>query len=237
LQWNYYLANFFEGTWGPLLVYMEELYSPPIRLNGFSGLPVTSDTPKKDIFIKGNNFLYEQPKLYDYLTCRVFQTLSAIAKKFYKSKMKGGYTTTVTVRIPEQRDHPFWNCQDFSWDVSQGPAISFQVTRWGPQEDSSQYYATQRAKDVIRNIRITMTGPLPTFGQTPKFPPVSHLALCLGRELNDLWKTGKSIFSEGRFQPDNAEIFLGWIQRMIDHNEHAPVPVLKYYEVYPSIVH
>jgi hypothetical protein len=107
------------------------------------------------MIFKAKNFHYENPQQYDYQSSRVFKSMKSINKKFYRT-MKSGYTTTLIVHIPKHSDHPFWNIdlQDpeiFKYVPSKN-SISFQVQRWGPSLEYANYYATQRAKDIILNI-------------------------------------------------------------------------------------
>ena len=168
-----YLSILLEEALRPLLEYAQELYASPIRLDGWP----TMDYPymkfhHDEIVLRAKNFTYDRPKSYDSNASHICQVLNTIVPG--AALVKKGLTTTLTVHIPKRHDHPFWHRTSyentgklFSWDVSED-ALSFQVTRWGPLDEYSRFYATQRAKDIIRNNyvlqyriqRICLLGPL-----------------------------------------------------------------------------
>jgi hypothetical protein len=77
---------------------------------------------------------------YDYDTCVVLQTLKNIHPK-YRSLINDGLTTTLTVTVPQNPRHSFWQqevvplespeCQD---------EVSFEVHRWGQTKEASVTY-------------------------------------------------------------------------------------------------
>ena len=159
-----YLTEMLEEAWMPLLAYIQEFYSYPIRLNGFRTMSLTSNISKTDIVFKAKNFVYNQPQSYDITTSRAFQSLIAIVP--IDSDIKDGFTTTLTVHIPKHRDHPFWLLNStqskeklFGCEKIQD-TLTFQVTRWGPLPELSNFNATQRAMDIIRNIRAAVSNPI-----------------------------------------------------------------------------
>jgi hypothetical protein len=237
LQWKYYLTCLLEQSWRPVLLYVAELYGSPICLDGSSELPLTSETPRKDIILQTTNFSYAEPVRYDYEQCQLYKIFARLIKKF-KTAMASGFKTTLTAHIPKDRNHPFWQPDqqkdDFTWDVSPDSSISFQVTRWGPTDAYSRYYATHRAKDVIRNIRTAVINrvsfPSRVTLPSPKFPPISCVIFDLGIMLNGMWKDAKQLF----LSPDFGQFAIDQIQRIIDSNEEVPIrQVLEYYQVHP----
>ena len=202
---------------------------------------------RTDVVLKAKNFIYERPQAYDATNSRVFQSLNAIFSN--KATMKGGFTTTLTVHIPKRRNHPFWlldmNQSDdklFSWDDSE-EALSFQVTRWGPMEDYSNFYVTQRAKDIIRNIRAAVSNP--THVITCISGVITHISdysldtcsvFCLGVRLNQMWKNTKLTFSRICTE-QTTEFAVNFIQEIIDSNISLGLSsLLKYYQVYSFVI-
>lgn len=207
----------------------------------------TSFMSRTEIILKANNFIYERPRAYDADACRVLQSLNAIFHN--KATMKGGFTTTLTVHIPRRRNHPFWlldaNQSDdklFNWDGAED-ALSFQVTRWGPMEDYSNFHVTQRAKDIIRNIRATVSNPTHLTTCIPEV--VTHISdysldscsiFRLGVRLNQIWKEMRLNFSM-IFTEQSAETILIFFRETIDSNiSLIHSSLLKYYQVYSDVI-
>lgn len=245
-----YLADFLEAIWMPLLAYIQELYSYPIPLNTLPATPLTSATSKMDIVFKAKNFAYARAQPYNSVTSPVFQSLVSIAP--LGINIKDGCTTALTVHIPKNRDHPFWQyslnqCDDklFACDKSED-TISFQVTRWGPLERLSQFSATQRAKDIIHNIRAALSNPthlaecisaaknqsLRTSNRQPDDCPI----LEIGMKMNYIWKCAKLGFSSVCME-SIVDLAVNCIQNLINSNKLLTFsPVLKYYQVYLLIL-
>lgn len=240
------LASFLEEAWKPLLAYVQEFYSYPIRLDGLRTMKFTSATSRDEIIFKAKNFVYESPKPYDLIASRVSQSLNTIIGK--QSTVKGGCTTTLTVCIPKRHDHPFWLLSTaqshdklFAWDISED-ALSFQVTRWGPLGEYSNFYATERAKDIIRNIRATVSDS--THITTCVSEAMTHISnysldscpvLSLGVQLHDTWKHAKLAFSTVCV-PQFAEFAVNFIQKIIDSNTMPELTaLLQYYQVHSYI--
>ena len=235
------LASFLEEVWRPLLVYMQELYSCPIPLYRSPTMIFYSAISRKEVVLKARNFTYERPQAYDITASRVFQSLNVLSSS---GSVKGGYTTTLTVRIPKRRNHPFWlldraepDDKLFTWDISED-TLSFQVTRWGPLEEHSSFNATQRAKDIIQNIRVAVSNPTHVhscISQVMSHPFNHSLASCrvlgLGIQLNKMWKHAKLAFSTV-CTAQTVEINVNFIQDIIDSNTVLGLsPLLKYYQV------
>jgi hypothetical protein len=233
------MAAFLEEAWWPLLVYMQEIYGYPIRFDRLDTTGITSASKKEEVIFKVKNFSYGRPQTYPLNESRVYQGLTS------DGGVKPGVTTTLTVRIPKSRSHSFWDpTQDklFSWDLSED-ALSFEVTRWGPSEPYSNFRATQRAKDIIRNIRLAVSNSTHLDHYTSKdiheaiYRPF-HMcsALRLGAELNQTWKNYKLAFSTICTE-QTVDFVVNFIQDKIDSCSCANIiPVLRYYQVYPITV-
>jgi hypothetical protein len=240
------MTDLLETAWMPLLVYVQELYSYPIRFDLLPTENYMPDISSGDIIFKGKNFAYDRPQQYDCLSSRVFQSLTTISS--VGSDIKGGHTTTVTVHIPKDPNHPFWQLDAIQhgeklFDCHESKdTISFQVTRWGPQEKMSYYNVTLRAKDIIATIRAAVSNPshlskyvsvaidqsLRISNRLPDNCPV----LRLGMKLNYLWRRGKFSFSPG-CTSESLDLAMGFIQDIIDKTKLSDVVLIfKYYQVY-----
>ena len=240
------LAELLEEAWMPYLVYVQELHGYPIRLNGLSIKELTFVTPKTDIVFKAKNFVYNHQPSSDIASSRAFQSLLAVSP--IGNYIKNGYTTTLAVHIPKYRDHSFWHldstqCKDklFACDESQD-TISFQVTRSGPLPDWSNYFATQRAMDIIQNIRNSVSHPTHlsnsiSAAMTQSLQISNSLhdrcpVFLLGVKLNSMWKRVNLVFTTVCSE-QIMKFAVEYIQDIIDSNTlPALTPVLKYYQVY-----
>jgi hypothetical protein len=226
---------YLEGIWKPFLIYMQELFSPPISLTGFPSLSTMSPNEIKfyEVFI-------DTQVLYNYSTCPVLQTLKDIHPTF-QYLMKPGFITTLTVNIPKDPRHSFWHPQ-----VLRAPhksevqeKISFEVQRWGQTKQESYHHAAQRAADIIRYIRTAV------LGDTPKMPTFQFTTLIrtptscgifeLGTDLCRLWKVQSETFSKHSKGKD-ASSLLQAIQEKYDSDAYLYArPLLQYYKVYLAI--
>lgn len=238
------LAGFLDEILRPVLEYMQELYGPPIRLDG---LPIMdypcAELNQDEIIVRAKNFVYDR-RSYEFRSCHIWQVLNAITPDAVL--VKKGVTTILTVHIPKRWDDPFWyhtftesEEKLFGWNISED-ALSFQVTQWGPLEEYSKFYATQRAKDIIRHIRAAVSRPNYVPLRTPRAmmqESNSHAFSCpvlrLGIDLNDTWRRADSAFSticSEEFMKYAIEI----IQKWIDSEAYTHLsPVLRFYQVYP----
>lgn len=207
-------------------------------------MSLSSTTSKTDIVFKAKNFIYSQPQSHDITNSRVFQSLIAVVP--IGNYIKDGFITTLTVHVPKHRDHPFWllkltESKDklFGCDKSQD-TLSFQVTRWGPLPELSNFYATQRAMDIIRNIRAAVSNPTHLSnlsGMTQSLRRSNPLhdycpVFRLGIQLNSTWKHAKLVFSTVCVA-QTLDLVVNCIQDIINSNTLPDLsPVLKYYQVY-----
>jgi hypothetical protein len=228
----------------PFLEYMQELYTSPIRLDGFRTMdyPCMVSNPD-EIMLRAKNFKYDRPRSNDFKNSLINRVLNTI--KFDAASVKKGVITTLIVHVPKRRDHPFWyrtftesKKSLFNWDISED-AVSFQVTRWGPLEEYSRFYTTQRAMDIIQNIRAAVSNPIYVSLWAPRIKKRSnsHNFSCpilqLGMELNDMWRRTNSKFLTAcsrEFVKDAVEK----IQKWIDSEKYILIsPLLRYYQVGP----
>src|SRR5947207_4589550 len=164
------LTTMLRNAISPLLNYAQEMYSPPLSINGF--LPnlhfdhiVSKEALSRRIAISAHNFVYQSIKKQDSKRTLAYGTLAKISAK--KRHVADGYNCTLKVFVPRSKDHEFWSRQthgdlqvedanNFTWDMV-GDAESFEVKKWGYSELTAQLYATHRAKDIIRHIRRLLT--------------------------------------------------------------------------------
>jgi hypothetical protein len=238
-----YLSNIFEAACKPLLIYIQELYGSPFRLNGLQTRELTPTTPSAEIIFKAENFTYGKLQRYDYQSGRVFQIMRTINSNFNRS-LKSSYTATLNVDIPKDTEHPFWNIDRpqrhgdmkmFKY-VPSGDSVSFRVQRWGPCAQHAKYYATQRAKDIIWNIRLRVSGTR-VFGRPAillrSHIPASCPAYSLGVLLQNIWKAETPRISTSSF----AVLAVDLIQKLKDKNTLASLDLLlTYYQVNVRLV-
>jgi hypothetical protein len=216
------------------LVYIQELYSPPIDLNGLRShthmIPI-DDWLKSHDYIP--TFTYTRSQL-NYDTCLVLQTLKGIDPKF-EANIKEGYMTTVTATIPKDPRHSFWRPLETEGNSSQD-RLSFNVQRWGQTEEASYDHAIQRAIDIIRYIYTALSGSsrIPAAKYSMTLTPFSCGIFRLGVELCTVWKKARQQFSKDSAKGERAAHLLGIIQEKYDSDEYIYArPVLRYYKVYP----
>jgi hypothetical protein len=236
------MAAVLEEAWWPLLVYVQELYSYPTCLDTLGPPHITYATSRnEEVTIKAKNFSYGEPQIYPLKESRVYRSLDS------NVSVKRGVTTKLTVRIPKSRSHPFWllgpnySQNKFSWNMS-GDALSFEVTRWGPQETYSRYNATQRATDIIRNIRKAVSDSTHLHNylfrdvqQSLYHPFDSCPVLQIGAELTHIWKRYERAFSTICVE-QAVDLVESFIQEKLDSYSCVDLsPVLRYYQVCPIV--
>ena len=245
-----YLAEWLEEAWAPLLAYMQEIYSYPIHLDGSSAMRLDLTTPTMDIFFKAKNFTYDHPS-HTLDAGRAFQSVSSIAS--IGNFIKNGVITTLTIHIPEHRDHAFWHldsseCNEklFGCDESKD-TLSFQVSRWGPDAKRADYCATQRAMDIIWNIRASVRNPTylskyisPTTAQSLRISNSLEdpcPMFCVGAKLNSIWKSSTPIFATTNSE-QTVSLAISLIEHFINSETVPPplVPAFKYYQVHGYFV-
>jgi hypothetical protein len=234
LDANWYFMLFLEGIWRPLLVYIQELYGPPISLSGLRAQPLLFSI--NDLFKSHDDTLscvHTQTK-HSYETCSALHILKRFMPDFSTS-MKKGFMTTLLVTIPEDPHHPFWHRQECpqkseeKWSTQE--KLSFKVLRWGETKEEAYDHAIQRAIDIIRYIRTAVSGSpqIPAVKLTMTLTPISCKIIQLGAELCTLWKTTTKLFSR-----KDGKRFLQAIQEKHDSDEYIVAhPLLQYYKVYP----
>ena len=227
-----FILNVFEHYLSPLLVYLQELYSSPISLNGAQISPLSNVVPDYETKIKFSNFSYgrnpQKIKLSDEEIWKSIVTL--IPPRNWATPSL--FLTNLTVKVPNSKSHPFWeDCASFEWKADQS-AIEFQVARWGPTVVDANYHATQRAKNIIRCVRKHLIGvvfsspPLPI--RLVNFNPQDSRACFLGTELHNIWRHADLAFAQ------NSHIFWDFALKTLD-TYAVKFPelrvLLKYYKV------
>jgi hypothetical protein len=173
------ITSYLETIWGPLLSYLQELYSPPISLTGC--LPPAA-LPE--------NFLCPPPRHVKYQ--RIPYSVSSTPEYEYLSKfcdadIKGGSVTTLTISLPKDPNHPWWERPStlgiMKSSLPARDVVTFKVTRWGYLHHYSDYHATLRAIDIIHTIRQRTIPP----NLTPPAVSTDCEALKLGKRLQEIW--------------------------------------------------
>jgi hypothetical protein len=206
---------------------MEEMYAPPISLNGFHGKSLNSFPPKESSPI---SFVSETRK-YDFKTSLEYRTFL----KINRNHSLPGFLTKLTVRIPKSRDHPFWKqpfpgLSESEIDIAE---LSFQVERWGISAKVSLHYAVQRARDIIACIRMAVSGKIEVVNLVgvqlhSPFTIPQNPVLRLGHELTDLWKR----YPQSPSGSEDLNSLNALLQTKIDSNSHIQIHLLlQYYQV------
>jgi hypothetical protein len=230
-----YLTTYLEEIWKPLLIYVQELFGPPITLTCF---PSHTAIPTNEIkSYKDTHTLVHTQAKYDYITCPVLQTLQNLHPKF-RPLMNDGFTTTLTVIVPKNPCHSFWQ-QQTPLEPKFQDTVSFEVRRWGQTKEQSYNHAIQRAADVIRYIRATVLGDSPKMAAfqftTLSHSPISCSIFQLGAELYSMWKQSNEVFPGKDLEERHvgASRLLQTIQEKHDSDTYIYArPVLQYYKVY-----
>jgi hypothetical protein len=127
-----YLFHFFEHYMKPALLYLQETFSSPISLDNVWVPPLTDATDPDDIKMKCPNFRYEFPKRTTTSHSKAWGPITIPFNK--KPSHKNSWETTLRVKIPKMRNHPFWQAdselfQSVSWEVDKNNAIEIEVCR------------------------------------------------------------------------------------------------------------
>jgi hypothetical protein len=197
-----YLSHFFEQHMKPALLYLQETFSPPIGLNLW--IPALTDaTNPDDIKMKCPNFKYQMPMVSKTSSSKAWVSITEPFKK--NPSHKNSWMTTLNIKVPKMRNHSFWerdsdNLTSVSWEIDNNNAIEFEVSRWGPSHQHANYHATQRAKDIIRCIRLALTTGLPAH---PTFIPSSskiNMQTCqvfqFGVKISKMWRQAERAFTD-----------------------------------------
>jgi hypothetical protein len=233
---EFYLSTLFEEAWRPLLVYMEEVYAPPLSLSGLHDTSIDSFSSEEE----KPTLFHEETRLYDFKSSVVYTTFQMIDRK---ASLRG-FITKLTVNIPKSQYHQFWKRlpQDFSaWEIeSEMAELSFQVERWGLSKEDSYHHAVQRAKNIIACLRMAVSKQMQVIDflgvelisplTIPQCP-----ALSLGHQLNDLWKArpypeSSSITS---WSEENTDTLTTLLETKINSDSLIEIRLLlQYYQVY-----
>jgi hypothetical protein len=101
-----YLLHFLEHYMKLTLLYLQETFSSPISLNNVCVLPLTNATDPNDVKMKCLNLKYESPKKLTTSHSKVWRSITIPFKKTLSHK--NSWVTTLKVKIPKMRTHPFW---------------------------------------------------------------------------------------------------------------------------------
>jgi hypothetical protein len=236
-----------ERSWYPLLLHMQEEYSPPIGLDGLF-TPVRKLVSSDDLTLPARNFKYHVPTPKNIFQSTAYEAL----KRVYHCRdtnLRSGVVCKVTVTLPLSPHDEYWHRRSlrrvnypetqehYTWESSSTtPTLSFQVTKWAPDPATAKLYVTDRANDIIQYIRHRLHHSPPLTYSRPDpslIPPPSPVcpALQLGRLLTDQWKSNPTWFTTTPprvlvLQLLNAQILLP--------QNLALVPLLSYYKVSPA---
>jgi hypothetical protein len=164
-----YITRYLEQTWKPLLIYTQELYGPPIQINGLTTPGFTCQLSRYEIFGAGANFTYSVKPgcpAFETLICSSLNSTPWGGAQATHRKPKSGFIITLTVEVPRNSDDPFWHfdhilSDKFFWAKSNDSlAATICVSSWGPTDLYARYYSTQRVMDIIRTIRKSLYHPL-----------------------------------------------------------------------------
>jgi hypothetical protein len=232
---EFHLSALLEERWRPLLIYMQEIYGPPLCLNGFYSQSIDGLTPKEYIkHPKKSTWFLSDTRPDDYRTSVVYKNLPQLRER---DEIKG-FTTQLTIHIPKYRDHSYWEQSSlhefFNWEAGSGisDSLQFQVERWGISKEASYYHAVQHAQNIIAAIRTALSNQtIPSLEVRP--PVILHCpVLNLGQKLNDRWLKSDPK-SSSRQSIDDINFLNELIQTKTD--SELPVQVhllLQYYQVY-----
>ena len=230
-----YLSHFFEQHMKPALLYLQETFSPPIGLDHAWTPPLTDATDPDDIKMKSPNFKYQIPELCKTSSSNAWVSITEPFKK--NPSHKNSWMAMIKVKVPKMRNHSFWetdseNFTSVPWDVDSNNVIEFEVSRWGASHQHANYYATHRAKDIIRHIRLAlMTG----FPVHPNFIPSSlknNMQTCrvfqFGVKISKMWREAERAFTD-----NTREFWETALDKLRSFQVELPELqfLIKYYEV------
>ena len=115
-------------------------------------------------------------------------------------KMQHGYTCALKVSIPRSIGDRFWRGEGWVWEGKEG--VEFDVCMWGAQPmHVAQYHATQRAFDIIHNIRLGLRGTM-VIGKPQLQAPTRRIEIqCpvykIAEKLYRLWRENTCEFTPG----------------------------------------
>jgi len=155
------IADYLDAVWGPLLIYLQEIYSPPISLSGklsAAALPL----------IRPFLTSAREPKCLKW--SRSPETSPGLIMQQYLSRwggesggaVIGGTFSKLTISIPLDPQHEFWKTpinDSVQLGLCDPPSFpcegtcSFEVQRWGFNNPYADYNATLRAIDTMQEIR------------------------------------------------------------------------------------
>lgn len=196
-----FILNIFEHYLSPLLVYLQEIYSSPISLDDTRISSLSNIMPDDERKTKFSNFSYDRnPQKMKLSNEEIWKSILSLFPSRNWTNLSL-FLANLTVKVPNSKNHPFWQDHaSFEWKADQS-AIEFQVARWGPTAVAANYHATRRAKDIIRCIRKHLIGVIFKSVSPPirliNFNPQDSRACFLGTELHKMWRHADLAFAEG----------------------------------------
>jgi hypothetical protein len=238
-----YLSIFFEQAFLPLLLHMQEQYGSIIRLDNIPTTPYSSRTKQDEIQFKAPNFRYISVSKFQIYGSEEYQMTQKVTIPPIELKLNPGYNAMLTVSVPKNLNHPFWNRNSreylgYSSNETKPNTVDFRVTKWGPTIEQAQYHATQRAMDIIRNIRRRVRlSPVEIPSRQWKENHSEKLLSCpiynLANQLHKRWGDNKPIYSQQT--SSKSEFWLSTIKELESLSLKLPSigHLLEYYQVIP----
>jgi len=246
------VSGFLSQALAPLFQYLQTFYGPTFRFE--NGMPIEDykfSTPtvfglpliKPIGRIRAPNFRYDHrtegvKKLHFWklLAQRFPNVLSMDPRDGEWSK--NIHWVKVTVLVPKDRSHRFWENDIYDWDYEAEPPTThfqFQVEKAGGTLMDAYWRATRLAMEVIQCVR-TRTNPV-----FPSMPPVQRSCSVyneIGVKLHNLFKDNREPFFRLTDSPGGRQLWPKTIRELDSMIEHASkrnlkcILVLKYYKVH-----
>ena len=229
-HFNHYLS--------PVLLYIQEMFSPPITFDGRHTHPFYSPLIKTDGKLEAPNFNYNaRPEKQRLNANPIWMSIAnLLPPKPWSTRPL--FLTILKVTVPSDSKHSFWDGTyvGYNWDTNLGdcPGTEFEVQRWGDTPSEANCNATLRAMDIIRYLRAHSTNPPcikscvePTFFSDSD----KSRGLVFARDLHNLWKRAHCAFMEENCKDSSFWRFA--IATLHDYVSIYPEfrMLLKYYEV------
>jgi len=244
------VSGFFSQTLSPLFQYLQAFYGPTFRFD--NGMPIEEyNFARPTVFglplllsmgrIRATNFRYEHRtegvKRLDFwkLLGRRFPTVLSMEPK-REEWSKNIYWVKVTVHVPRDRSHQFWQHDEIDWDYEAEPltpSFKFHVEKAGGTAADASWRATRLAMEVIRYVR---TGTDPVF---PSMAPIQHCSVYneIGCRLHNLFNNDREPFYRLEDSPAGRRLWISALSELDSMIERASkrhpksILVLKYYKV------
>src|SRR6266516_6065270 len=100
------VISFLHNILRPLLSYSQEVYGPPVGLDGLTTV-FSVRTGREQVTVSAPNFQYEELRPVPFRSTTAHQLVSAIIKS--PSSIANGYSCTLVVWVPKSYHHSFWH--------------------------------------------------------------------------------------------------------------------------------